>query len=44
MTKKKGRKRGPKPDFLKIKGDWEKSVKKALNKKKPNDNQAKDEK
>jgi hypothetical protein len=26
---------GPKPDLLKIKGDWEEAVKKSLNKKKP---------
>jgi hypothetical protein len=26
---------GPKPDVLKIKGDWKKAVKKSLEKKKP---------
>jgi hypothetical protein len=27
--------RGPKPDLLKIDGDWKKAVKKSLSKKKP---------
>lgn len=28
---------GPKPDLLKIEGDWEEAVKKSLEKKKPED-------
>lgn len=34
-TKKTPAKRGPKPDTLKIEGDWEDAVKKTLEKKKP---------
>ena len=36
MTKaKEPKKRGPPPELLKLKGDWTKNVKKALEKKKP---------
>ena len=31
------KKRGPKPDKLKINGDWEKALQKAVKKKKPED-------
>jgi hypothetical protein len=34
-TKKTPIKRGPKPDMLKIEGDWKDAVKKSLAKKKP---------
>jgi hypothetical protein len=34
-TKKTPEKRGPKPDLLKIDGDWKDAVKKSLAKKKP---------
>jgi hypothetical protein len=37
LMKRINKKRGPKPDILKIEGDWEKSVKKAINKVKPKD-------
>jgi len=42
MSKKKAKKAakakpGPKPDILKIEGDWEAAVKKSLGKKKPAD-------
>ena len=30
-----GEKRGPKPDVLKIEGDWQDAIKKSLQKKKP---------
>lgn len=33
--KSKNKKRGPKPEYLPIKGDWEKAVKKALKRQKP---------
>ena len=36
MTKSK-EKRGPKPERIKIEGDWEDAVKKALEKKRPED-------
>jgi hypothetical protein len=36
MAKKKQKnKRGPKPDTLKIEGDWEQAMKKAIRKEKP---------
>ena len=35
MKKVEPKKRGPPPELLKLKGDWTKSVKKALEKKKP---------
>jgi len=34
-AKKSTEKRGPKPDLLKIEGDWKDAVKKSLEKKKP---------
>jgi hypothetical protein len=41
-AKKAPTKRGPKPDLLKIEGDWEDAVKKTLEKKKPASGWAKD--
>lgn len=35
MTEKKPKPRGPDPDQLKIEGDWEEAVRKALRKKRP---------
>ena len=35
MKKLEPKKRGPPPELLKLKGDWTKNVKKALEKKKP---------
>ena len=37
MKKPEPKKRGPPPELLKLKGDWTKNVKKALEKKKPPD-------
>ena len=37
MKKIEPKKRGPPPELLKLKGDWTKNVKKALEKKKPPD-------
>ena len=34
-TKKKAAKRGPKPDVLKLEGDWRELMKQSLQKKKP---------
>ncbi len=35
MSKKQDKNRGPKPNHLQIEGDWEKSIKQAIQKKKP---------
>lgn len=43
MTKKR-KKRGPKPEYLQIDGDWEGAVKKVFGKKKPAEDGADDEK
>jgi len=37
VKKKAGAKRGPKPDTLKLEGDWRELMKRSLQKKKPKD-------